>query len=320
MSWEECERARHGADPAEEAACQMSELAVITPSFAPDVELFTDLHRSVLEHTPDRTVHYVIVPPADRAIFAQYAGPRCQVWTYSDFLPRRYLGVPWTGQWVNARRPWPPVRGWILQQAIKIAAASMVDAGAVLIADSDVVLVRATTMERFRVDGRLCLYRAADAVHAGMARLLRWHDAARRLLGLPAAHASLLPDYVSPLNVWEPAVVRAMQQQVSEVTGKDWLDAFTHELHVSEFILYGVFIDQVASPERLPPLSDTTLCHDYWDRTPLDHDQALTFADAISTDAVAMMISAKSNTPPEVRRAAARRIRSVDTDRHVADS
>jgi Family of unknown function (DUF6492) len=297
----------------------MSELAVITPSFGPDAELFADLHHSVLEYTPQQTIHYVIVPPADRAIFAHYSGPRCQVWTYSDFLPRRYIGVPRAGMWVNARRPWPPARGWILQQAIKIAAASMVDARAVLIADSDVVLVRATNIERFRVDGRLCLYRAADAVHAGMARHLRWHDAARRLLGLPAAPASLLPDYVSPLNVWDPAVVRAMQQQVSEVTGKDWLDAFTHELHVSEFILYGVFVDQVASPRQSPPPSDTTFCHDYWGRTPLDHDQALTFADAISPDAVAMMISAKSNTPQEVRGAAAQRIRSVDTGRHVED-
>jgi Family of unknown function (DUF6492) len=290
----------------------MSELAVITPSFAPDAALFEDLHASVLEHTPHPTVHYVIVPPADRALFAQYAGPRCEVWTYDDLLPRRYVGVA-RGIWVNARRPWPPVRGWVLQQAIKIAAAGALDTRAVLIADSDVILVRPTTLDRFWGDGRLRTYRAADAVHAGMERHIRWHQVARRLLGLPAALTPPFPDYVSPLNVWDPATVRAMQQQVSEATRTNWLDAFTKELHVSEFILYGVFVDQVAGPERLRPLSDTTFCHDYWRRVPLNHDQALTFADTINPGAVALMISAKSNTSQEVRRAAARRVRSAQT-------
>jgi uncharacterized protein DUF6492 len=298
----------------------MSEMAVITPSCAPDADLFAELHRSVLEHTPGSTVHYVIVPPVDRPIFAQYAGPRCQVWTDSDFLPRRYLNVPRGRIWVNARRPWPPIRGWVLQQAIKIAVAGEADTQAVLIADSDVVLVRTTSVERFQVDGQLRLYRAEDAVHAGMPRHVQWHHVAHRLLGLPVAPALPLPDYVSSFNVWDPAQVRAMQKKISETSHADWLDTFTRELHVSEFILYGVFVDQVANAGGLHPLSDTMFCHDYWGRTPLDHDQALAFADRMSADAVAMMISAKSNTPQEVRRAAIQRIRSVDNGRHVADS
>ena len=159
----------------------MSELAVVTPSFGPDAELFADLHRSVLRHTGPDVVHHVIVPVAHREIFAAFAGPRCRVWTEPELLPRRYRRLPRRGLWVNAKRPWPPVRGWVMQQAAKIAAAATVDAGVILIADSDAVLVRPTTAERLRVDGRPALYRAPDAIHGGMHRHLLWHTRANSL-------------------------------------------------------------------------------------------------------------------------------------------
>ncbi|MFC0864156.1 DUF6492 family protein [Sphaerimonospora cavernae] len=285
----------------------MSELAVITPSYAPDADLFAELHRSVLAHTSDDTVHHVIVPPADRALFSQYGGPRCRVWTYPELLPRRYTHLPRTGLWMNLRRPWPPVRGWVMQQTLKIAAAGAVDADVVLLADSDVVLVRPTASERFTTDGRLRLYREEKAVTSGMDRHVRWHHVARRLLGLPPAPEPPLPDYVSPLNFWDPQIVRAMQQRIRETTGRDWMDAFNSQLHISEFILYGVFVDEILGASTAPPLSDITICYNRWDRTPLDHDEAMAFADRLPSDAIAMMISAKSNTPQGVRLAAARR-------------
>lgn len=296
----------------------MSELAVITPSYAPDAELFADLHRSVLEHTSEQTVHHVIVPSADKAAFTSHAGSRCKVWTYSELLPRHYISIPRVGVWLNTRRPWPPVRGWILQQAVKIAAATLVEANTVLLMDSDVVLVSRTRAERFDIDGRLGLYRAEHAVHAGMVRHVQWHSVARRLLGLPAAPAPPLHDYVSPLNVWDPAVVRALQDRISDVTGRNWIDAFTSELHVSEFILYGVFVDEVPGVPNPRPPSETTFCHNYWRTTPLDHSGALAFADQIEPSALAMMISAKSHTPREIRHVAARRCGQTGGDGHRA--
>jgi hypothetical protein len=237
----------------------MSELAVVTPSFGPDAELFADLHRSVLRHTGPDVVHHVIVPVAHREIFAAFAGPRCRVWTEPELLPRRYRRLPRRGLWVNAKRPWPPVRGWVMQQAAKIAAAATVDAGVILIADSDAVLVRPTTAERLRVDGRPALYRAPDAIHGGMHRHLLWHQAARDLLGLPPAPRPPLPDYVSAIGVWDPPAVRAMQRRITEVTGRHWLDAFTARLHVSEFIVYGTFVDTLlGSPPRPPTRPSAT--------------------------------------------------------------
>ncbi|GIH76213.1 DUF6492 family protein [Planobispora longispora] len=278
----------------------MTELAVITPSWKPDAELFAELHRSVLDNTSDDTVHHVIVPAAHKSTFAKYAGRRCRIWTHPELIPRRYWRMP-GGVWVNAARPWPPVRGWIMQQAAKIAAAGAIEADVVLLADSDAVLVRPTSGKRFIVDGTLSLLREEGAVTAGMERHVLWHQVARDLLGLPAAPPPPLPDYVGPLVFWDPVVVRAMQRRISETTGRHWLEAFTSQLHISEFIVYGVFVDEVLDTR---PASSPLVCHNWYERTPLDHESAAAFAERLGPDSVGVMISSHSGTPRDVRLAA----------------
>lgn len=289
----------------------MTELAVITPTYRPDAEFFDLLHASVLEFTPEDTVHHVFVSEGDLELFSKYEGPRCRVRTSSSMLPRRYRQVPGMNYHVNVRRPWPPVRGWIMQQTIKLAAAGDLDADLVLMADSDVVFVRPTTADRFQVAGRRWLYREDGGVTADMERHVIWHRVARELFGLPPAPPPPLPDYVSPLNAWEPEVVRAMQRHIEKVTGRNWLDVFNGQLHISEFILYGVFVDEVLhqGKELLP--SDITICHNNWQRSPLSVDEAVKFAGEIGPDAVAMMISAKSDTPMDPRRAAIARVAEI---------
>ena len=281
----------------------MTELAVITPTWKPDGAFFAELHRSVLEFTSDDTVHHVIVPAAHKSAFSGYAGPRCRIWTHPELLPRRYWRMP-GGTWLNAGHPWPPVRGWVMQQAAKIAAAGVIDADAILLADSDVVLVRPVEAANFRVDGELSLFRKPDAVHDGMDRHVRWHQVARDLLGLPAAPPPPLNDYVDALIFWDPVVVRAMQDRIAEITGKHWVDAFTQQLHISEFIVYGVYADELM--KQRPP-SSPLICHSSYDRRPMDEAGALAFGDGIGQDAVGMMISSHSDTPLEVRRTAERR-------------
>jgi hypothetical protein len=289
----------------------MSELAVLTPCFRGDAALFPDLHRSVLQFTPGDTVHHVFVPSRDKHLFTQYEGPRCRVWSRSEMLPPYYFRPPFTDVYVNVRRPWPPLRGWVMQQTVKIAAAAQLDADVVLIIDSDAVLVRPTSAKRFVADGRLCLYRAENAITADMQRHVIWHRVARELLGLPPAPPPPLPDYVTPLNFWDPVIVRAMQQRITEVTGMNWMDAFNARLHISEFILYGVFVDEVLGASGDRPPGDASICHNNWKRSPLTHEEAIAFAERLPREAIAMMISAKSNTPLEVRRAAIRRATEI---------
>jgi hypothetical protein len=288
----------------------MDDLAVLTPSFRGDACLFADLHDSVLANTAPSVVHHVVVPPSDAHLFRHYEGPRCRVWTHRDLLPRSYLSVPHSsGLTLNLRRPWPPVRGWVTQQIMKMAGTAAIDARAVLVVDSDAVLLRKATFEHFtRGDGRLWHFRRDRAVTAGMDRHLLWHDVARRLLGLSDPVTAPAPDYISPITVWDPAVVRSLMVHIAASTGRNWMDAVAGELHVSEFVVYGVFVDHVLG--EMTPFAGP-LCHNYYERTPLSRADANAFADEMPSSALGAMISSHSHTPHDVRREAFHRCQQI---------
>jgi Family of unknown function (DUF6492) len=287
----------------------MSDLAVLTPTFRGDAALFRDLHHSVLANTASSVVHHIVVPPSDAHLFREFEGARCQIWTHRNLLPRYCMSVPHaSGLTLNLRRPWPPVRGWVVQQIMKLAGAAVIDARAVLIVDSDAVFVREATLDQFIHNGRLWHYRKDGAVTADMDRHVLWHNVARKLLGLPGIAVPPLPDYVSPISLWDPVVVRSLTAHISDSTGRDWVDAIGSQLHVSEFVVYGVFVDQIFG--GMAP-RDGDLCHNYYERTSLSPAEAAAFADEMPSSTLGAMISSHSRTPHNVRREAFRRCRRI---------
>jgi Family of unknown function (DUF6492) len=281
----------------------MAELAVITPSYAPDFELCRDLNASVLVHTPPSTVHYIITPHRDRALFAAIEGPRTRIWSVDELIPRSMVKVPGANFWLNLRRPVLPVRGWVMQQVVKLQAAGQIEADVLLSVDSDVVFARPVTADTFRQDGRICFYRKDAEIDERLPRHLIWHDVARSLLGVPAARPPL-PDYVHSPNVWDRRTVLALQERIQQVTGRPWLHAFAAQRHVSECIMYGVFVDEVPGEHSKVTPVKSLHCHNYWGRSPLSLDAAEQFVRALPADDFAVMISAKSGTPLSIRRAA----------------
>jgi len=209
--------------------------------------------------------------------------------------------VPGANFWLNLRRPWPPVRGWVMQQIIKLQMAAKVDADLLLLADSDVVLVRPVTGETFRADGRTRFYRRDNEVGTDLPRHVIWNDVACTLLGVPPEPPPL-PDYISPFNVWDRHIAAALQGWIQQTTGKHWLDAVGAQLHFSEFVLYGVFADKVLGGQVNVTETNSMFCHNYWKRTPLDLAAGERFVREMPEQDVAIMISAKSGTPLEVRR------------------
>jgi hypothetical protein len=190
---------------------------------------------------------------------------------------------------------------WIVQQIVKMAGTAAIDAKAVLVADSDATLVRHAMPDEFIHDGRLWHYRAESAITADMSRHVLWHDVARKLLGVPGVAAAPLHDYISPICVWDPVVVRCLLEHLADATGRNWVDAMASRLHISEFVVYGVFVDHVLGG-RVP--RDTPLCHNYYGRVPLSRADARAFADRMPHGAIGAMISSHSRTSVDVRREA----------------
>ena len=74
-----------------------------------------DLHRSVLEYLPNSVHHHIIVPRSDLKLFGQLAGP-VRIFAARRLAAALVRSVPFSKLTVNLGRPFPPVRGWILQQ------------------------------------------------------------------------------------------------------------------------------------------------------------------------------------------------------------
>jgi hypothetical protein len=292
-------------------------LAVITPSYNNDWPLFTDLHRSVLLHTDDSVKHYVVVPDADVQLFSQLAGPRCVVLPEESLYSRHYRSVPAVNKIlhllpripssarvaaVNLKRPFHPVRGWVMQQTLKMEACRRIDADILLLLDSDVVLVRRVTTATLSIKGHPRFYRCPAAVDSSLPLHVQWHTVSRKLLGLPPAEFPA-PDYVSSFNVWDPEVLRAMLSQIERVTGRHWMDAVTAQPSFSEWTLYGVFVDEFVR-DMANAATESSLCHSYWDPVPLTPERAAEFVAGTGPDDVAILIQSKSRTPLTVRRAA----------------
>jgi hypothetical protein len=284
-------------------------MLVLTPSFGPDFELCADLNRSVLAFSADDVRHQIVVPRRDLELFGRLAGPRTEIRAEPEFLPASFVKAPGVNLTVNLRRPFPPVRGWILQQVLKLAAAAQADADVVLLVDSDIEFVRPFSATDFRGDdGVVRFYRKPNEIDDRLPRHVLWHHAAHALLGLKPPTVPM-HDYVSSLLAWDPTLVRQLLAQVESTTGRRWADAVAGQLHFSEWTLYGVFVDAIVGPPANADPADRSRCHARWDTTPLDDSTVSEFVAGMGDDDLAIMISAKSHTPLDVRRAASAALR-----------
>jgi hypothetical protein len=278
-------------------------MAVITKSYAPDFELCADLHRSVLDCTPESVHHHIIVPRQDLKLFGRLAGSRTHIRCEADFLPSSFVSLPFGNSMVNLGRPLPPVRGWILQQVVKLAAVAASEDDVVLVVDSDVEFVRPFSVETFVRDGLVRFYRKPRSITEQMPRHMAWQQIARALLGLPPGDPPYT-DYISAMLACDPGIVRKMLARVAATTGRPWTTAVAGQLHFSEWTLYGVFVDEAIGAPANSFASDDPLCWAYWGTIPLNRDGAVDFLRGVRPTDIAAMISAKSRTPLAVRRAA----------------
>lgn len=285
-------------------------MVVVTPSCAPDFARFRRLHAGVVRNSPADVEHVVIVPSCDVSLFAGMRSPRLSVRSEPEVLPAGFVPTTRLARLphlprgfriaaINLHRPWPPVRGWILQQILKLAFVRELDADVALIIDSDVMVVRPLTEELFVRDGHVRHYRRPHGVIPEMERHMHWREIAADVLGLEGPSPDFA-DHVAGVVSWSPDVVRRMLVRVEEIAGRPWPTVISSRLDFSEFILYGEFLAALGSVPEKSFTSDTTLCHSRWDPSPLGRTEAAEFAGSMSPDDIAIHVQSNSGTTEEI--------------------
>lgn len=246
-------------------------LALVTCSMARDRDLFALLARSVDAHIPADIPHRVVVPASDMAVFRAFGSPRREIIAQEDVLPFRTVKIPNLPRALGAlagsfRRPFyvdrklRMIRGWILQQILKIEMSRLAPEDAVIHVDSDVFFFRPMTAANVFHDGRPAFF-AADG-QSGNPRHGEWVQAAARVLGasVPADHR---PHYIENCVTWSTAVLRDLVGHVENRHSRPWHQVLLAERSFSEYYLYGLYLDHVAGLSKVARTS-SALCRSYW--------------------------------------------------------
>ncbi|MFV0281420.1 MAG: DUF6492 family protein [Rhodoblastus sp.] len=289
---------------------QMS-ATLTTCSFRGDLDMCRLLCESIDRFAPPGMTHRLYVPRADLSLFADLASPRRMIATQESLLPRWFVKAPLPGPQWRARLGLPrrnvyltpfsmPVRGWIAQQIMKIAAATRAQTEIVVHVDSDNVLIRPLLPEHFSRGGLARVYRNPEMEPHATHRL--WHGAAGRLLGL-APSEFYGAEYIDQLVVWRADVARGLTERIAAVAGTDWRIALARAPHFAEYILYGVYADRVLGLDAAGlHASAETLCLSRWTEGFDTNAEEDAFVAAIKPHHVACLVQSTIAMPIAARR------------------
>lgn len=270
----------------------MQSVAFVTPTFLPDLVRCEILVRSLDLFAPELR-HYLIVDSFEMAAFRHLASSRTILLAAEDVIGIRQLRLPLRQNfWLNWRTL--PMRGWIRQQLLKMAATASLDHDVLVCVDSDVAFVRPFSPELLITNGKIGLL---DVSYSD-AMVERWTAVAEELLGLPKGSATRR-GHVGHLISWSRNDMQKLQQHVERITNKPWQIAIGQLRTFSEYILYGVYVREVLGYENSQHAPSTlALVRQPWDHDLSTSDGLRRFIAEPDEDNVAVMIHSKFDIPP----------------------
>jgi hypothetical protein len=286
---------------------EANSVALLTPTYARDLELCALLCESVDRHVTSFARHYLLVPDSDLAVFSRFESKRRAVIPASAFLPSWLRPMPRIFR-RNRRQFWwslraKPVSGWHIQQLLKIAATIALPHPRYCILDSDIVFFRNFDLARFEAPNRIPLFRLNDGITMSHPRHPRWVATSHQLLGLPTP-ALPAPDFIGHIIFWDRQTTQAMASRIEAVTGLGWIEALCRVREFSEYLLYGYFAQSEPACDARHTLVSSTPCVSYWEPHQLDRGGLDRLMDRAGKDDVAFSIASFSGTPIDIIRAA----------------
>ena len=257
--------------------------AVITPSYRGDFARCRLLCQSMDSFVSGAWIHYIIVEKVDLALFRSLAGPRRTILEMEALLPSSFhhlARIPI----INNRSVWYSwhtgfMVGWHIQQLVKLEMAFRVEEQGLLYCDSDVFFMRPFDIGSLITGGLFRFYRSEKIFEEGVISYPKYSSVSARQLGL-AGKPFPCSTYVENLVPWHRPTVKALCNHLAETSGRDWKLVLGRDIIISEYTLYGLFVDRVMKDRSHLKTSHDVLCKTVWNRRAID-DAAL---DAFCSD------------------------------------
>lgn len=277
--------------------------AFITPSYAPDFQRCKLLCWSIKQFVSVPVKHYIVVDKKDLDLFQQLADVNTIILSKEEILPTWIKRIPFFDKkniWLNLRGyksgNWL-LRGWLVQQIVKLAAAQYVDQEVLIFIDSDVAFIDSFDVQTLiDKDEQVRLFRVEHSIDRENDVAKRWKDTAKQLLSLPSNN-HYYDFYISQIVTWRRDTLIQLYQLIEKNFQRDWLEVISEVKDLSEYVLYGIFANYVMG-QKSGHYDDhlQKICRCYWDNRPMS-DQELKefFQSAQFSGHRAVMISAKSS-------------------------
>ncbi len=233
------------------------------------------------------------------------ASSRRHIIIAEDILPASLFRLPF---FVKGREVWltpgfRPVRGWIVQQILKLCAVDFTPADVLVFMDTDVFFIRSFEPRCVLTgDGNVRLLQKPGVGQSPSHQ--QWHQAAAKLLNIPP-QPYFGADFIGNLITWRRDVAMALRERITETGKANWAKQLSRELSISEYIVYGIFVQELLGPERSGhSYTEEDLCLNSWDLIRRDqaaeqHDKFVAeVAGAVRPEHVAVNIQSNLGFPP----------------------
>lgn len=246
-----------------------------TPSYINDLDRAIWMRRSINKFSKDACRHIIAVPRSDIDAFKKALNSDrnveivCQEDAvskifYPDWVYRVIRRLAKSQLWrfeSHAGRA-----GWIIQQIVKFNCIHWVPNGAVVFIDSDLVFTRPFSVQYLGIEETTrTLVRVTPKDEASRHRA---HiNNARDILSLPAGPSD--HHYMAYPAIWYTDWIKQLHQYLEATTKADWQSALHLAKHISEYTIYGTFVEEVLRPANL--VVRTEPFHKIiWDRASFD--------------------------------------------------
>lgn len=274
--------------------------AIVTPTYAPDFEHCRLLVESVQRYVPQHVKHYLIIDRKDEQLFSELHSPRTKILLKQEILPWWIHQLPFAPKWWISMRSLP-IRGWIVQQLVKLSVNLALREDIYVFLDSGAMFVRPYDPATSVVDGMVPLFREQkDEVR--LTWNTHWHQVAARLLGLPVLR-TYDTNYVGNNPIyWRRENLTKLQRHIEKITGKDWIVALCRLQRLSEYVIYGVFVEHILKNTSGQYETSKARTLSYWQDRPMNEIELCAFKEKLGPEDVLVTFNEHAKISPNIIR------------------